>query len=87
MHARATPRLHFLDNIDPSTFQSLFAAIDPGDLTNDYRGVYQNRERYVQIIDDAVAVLQHRDMAAIYRITGGRWLPGSSTTAGRRRAG
>ena len=26
---RAQPRLHFLDNIDPATFESLFAAIDP----------------------------------------------------------
>jgi glucose-6-phosphate isomerase len=26
---RAQPRLHFLDNIDPATFGSLFAAIDP----------------------------------------------------------
>jgi glucose-6-phosphate isomerase len=26
---RAQPRLHFLDNIDPATFEALFAAIDP----------------------------------------------------------
>ena len=26
---RAQPRLHFLDNIDPATFELLFAAIDP----------------------------------------------------------
>ncbi|HWE76584.1 MAG TPA: glucose-6-phosphate isomerase [Stellaceae bacterium] len=26
---RAQPRLHFLDNIDPATFESLFAAADP----------------------------------------------------------
>jgi glucose-6-phosphate isomerase len=26
---RAQPQLHFLDNIDPATFESLFAAIDP----------------------------------------------------------
>jgi radical SAM superfamily enzyme YgiQ (UPF0313 family) len=65
----------FLRVFSPAGLERMFAAIDPGDLTNDYRGVYQNRERYVQIIDDAVAVLQHRDMAAIYRITGGRWLP------------
>ncbi len=26
---RAQPRLHFLDNIDPATFDALFAAIDP----------------------------------------------------------
>ncbi|MGH7032589.1 MAG: glucose-6-phosphate isomerase, partial [Stellaceae bacterium] len=26
---RALPRLHFLDNIDPATFDALFAALDP----------------------------------------------------------
>lgn len=65
----------FLRVFSPAGLERMFAAVDPGDLTNDYRCVYQNRDRYLKVVADAIAVLQHRDMSAIYRITSGRFLP------------
>ena len=65
----------FLRVFSRAGLERLFAAVSPGQVTNDYRIVYQNRDRYIQIIDDAVAVLQQRDMAAVYRITGGSFVP------------
>lgn len=65
----------FLRVFSPSGLERLFSAIDPAKVNNDYRIVYQNRDRYIRIINDVVAVLQNRDMAAVYKITGGGFLP------------
>jgi len=59
----------------PKGLARMFDAIKPGDVANEYRVVYENRDRYIQLIDDAVAILQQRDMAAVYRITLGSYLP------------
>ena len=53
----------------------MFAAIDPSTLNADNALIYSNRERYIRIIDDAVAVLQLRDMSATTQIVRGGFLP------------
>jgi hypothetical protein len=65
----------FLRVFSRTGLERMFAAVSPDDVSNDYRIVYQNRDRYIKIIDDVVAVLQQRDMAAVYKITGGNFLP------------
>src|SRR5690606_28369079 len=55
--------------------ERMFNAISPSQVHVDYRVVYDNRDRYIQIVDDAMAVVQCRDMAAVYRITCGSYLP------------
>ncbi len=59
----------------PKGLARMFDAINPAEVTNEYRNVYENRDRYIQLVDDAIAVLQQRDMAAVYRITMGSYLP------------
>lgn len=59
----------------PKGLARMFDAINPADVKNEYRNVYENRDRYIQLVDDAIAVLQQRDMAAVYRITMGSYLP------------
>ncbi len=65
----------FLRVFSLAGLQRMFDAINPSTVKNEYRSVYDNRDRYIAIIDDAIAVLQQRDMAAVYRITVGNYLP------------
>lgn len=65
----------FLRVFSPAGLARMFDAIDPAAVANEYRSVYMNRDRYLRVINDAVAVLQQRDMAAVYRITVGSYLP------------
>ncbi|MCA9674606.1 MAG: radical SAM protein [Kofleriaceae bacterium] len=53
----------------------MFAAVDPAALTLDQAVVYRNRDQYLKIIDDAIAVVQLRDLAATTRIVQGGMIP------------
>jgi radical SAM superfamily enzyme YgiQ (UPF0313 family) len=53
----------------------LFACIDPKDIRSDYEDVYEHRGRYVQIIDQAIAFAQGRDLAPRHLIVRPGYLP------------
>ncbi len=65
----------FLKLFSRNGLTRMFAAIDPSTLNADNALIYSNRERYIRIIDDAVAVLQLRDMSATTQIVRGGLLP------------
>jgi radical SAM superfamily enzyme YgiQ (UPF0313 family) len=53
----------------------LFAAVDPLRIEGDTDDVWQNRDRYLRVIDDAVAFLQGRDPAFARRAARGDLIP------------
>ncbi len=53
----------------------LFAAIDPATVAGEYEDVYQNRDRYVRIIEDVIGFMQGKDPAMAHRIVRGDFLP------------
>src|SRR5262245_20932360 len=55
--------------------QRIFDAIDPRGLDGVYEDVYANRDRYLRVIDDAIAFVQGRDLAMAHRIVRGDYLP------------
>jgi radical SAM superfamily enzyme YgiQ (UPF0313 family) len=62
----------------------MFADVDPSALGGDTLLVYRNRDQYLHIIDDAVAVLQLRDLSATARIVRGGMIPLGPRTANLR---
>ena len=65
----------FLRVFSRSGLERMFAEIDPQQLAQDESLIYRNRDQYLQIVEDAVAVLQLRDLAATTRIVQGKLLP------------
>lgn len=65
----------FLKVFSRSGLERMFAAIDPSMLTSDDAVVFGNRDRYIRIIDDAIRVLQLRDMSGITSIVNGALIP------------
>ncbi|MCE9573765.1 MAG: radical SAM protein [Deltaproteobacteria bacterium] len=65
----------FLAMFSRAGLTRLFAAIDPRAVTGEYEDVYQNRDRYVRIIDDVVAFMQGKDPALAHRIVRGDFIP------------
>ena len=55
--------------------ERVFAAIDPRAIDNTYEDVYQNRDRYIRIVDEVIPFLQGRDPAMAHRIVRGDLLP------------
>ena len=55
--------------------ERLFGAIQPEAVTLDLEDTYQNRDRYLRIIDAVVAFAQGRDMTVSSRIIRGDYLP------------
>src|SRR5579863_7455330 len=58
----------FLRVFSRKGLERMFAGIDPSQLTFDELSIYSNRDQYLKIIDDAVAVLQLRDLTATTQI-------------------
>ena len=65
----------FLRVFSREGLERMFADVDADELTLDQITIYRNRDRYVGIIDDVVAVLQLRDLTATTRIVHGGMLP------------
>ncbi len=65
----------FLRVFSRKGLERMFAEVDPTALTLDDLLLYRNRDQYIRIIDDAVAVLQLRDLTATTRIVNGGLLP------------
>lgn len=72
----------FLRVFSRAGLERMFAAIDPERIPPAYEPVYLNSDRYIQIINDTVAVAQGRDLSAIARIADGRLIPEGPSFAG-----
>lgn len=55
-----------------------FAAVDPASVKGESEDVWLQRERYIGVIDEAIALLQGRDFSIAHRIVRGDHLPESS---------
>ncbi len=55
--------------------ERLFAAIDPTTVPGMFEDVYDNRERYIRVIDEAISLLQGRDVAIANRAARGDFFP------------
>jgi hypothetical protein len=53
----------------------VFEAIDPASILAEDEDVYANRDRYIRIIDDVIALLQGRDPALAHRFLRTNYLP------------
>jgi Radical SAM superfamily len=58
----------FLRIFSRKGLERMFADVDPSQLTLDELSIYCNRDQYIKIIDDAVAVVQLRDLTATTQI-------------------
>ena len=65
----------FLRVFSREGLEEMFAEVDAEKLVGDQAIIYQNRDQYVKIIEDAVAVVQLRDLSATTRIVQGGMIP------------
>jgi hypothetical protein len=65
----------FLRMMSRDGLERLFAAVNPRALSGENEDVWHNRDRYLRVADDAVALLQGRDPSLAHRIIRGDFLP------------